>query len=368
MSDERLDLAVQLRHALHAHPELSGREFWTRQTLMDFLRAHTRLEVADRGSWFYAFCKGRGAGKVAFRADFDALPMEETLPIPHRSRCPGAAHKCGHDGHSAALALLGLTLDKEGAARDTYLIFQPAEEIGGGGEACAAFLREEGIGEVYAFHNMPGYPLGAVALRSGTMNCASKGLILRFTGVPTHASTPELGRNPASAVAAVVSAIPELTRPEEHRGLVLCTVVGIDLGERAFGISAYQGDLLLTLRAQYQEELDALQEALLALAREQAKEYGLTLERAEEDVFPETANHPAAVDKVRRAAEGLGLTVIDMPEPMRGSEDFGWYLRQAEGAMFLLGDGEDCPPLHSDGFDFPDALLPTACALFRALI
>ena len=143
MSDERLDLAVQLRHALHAHPELSGREFWTRQTLMDFLRAHTRLEVVDRGSWFYAFCKGRGAGKVAFRADFDALPMEETLQIPHRSCCPGAAHKCGHDGHSAALALLGLTLDKEGAARDTYLIFQPAEEIGGGGEACAAFLREE---------------------------------------------------------------------------------------------------------------------------------------------------------------------------------------------------------------------------------
>lgn len=221
---------------------------------------------------------------------------------------------------------------------------------------------------MYAFHNMPGYPLGAVALRPGTMNCASKGLILRFTGVPTHASTPELGRNPAYAVAAVVSAIPELTRPEEHRGLVLCTVVGIDLGERAFGISAYQGELLLTLRAQYQEELDALQEALLALAREQAKEYGLTLERAEEDVFPETANHPAAVDKVRRAAEGLGLTIIDMPEPMRGSEDFGWYLRQAEGAMFLLGDGEDCPPLHSDGFDFPDALLPTACALFRALI
>lgn len=211
MSDERLDLAVQLRHALHAHPELSGREFWTRQTLMDFLRAHTRLEVVDRGSWFYARRRGRGEGKVAFRADFDALPMEETLQIPHRSCCPGAAHKCGHDGHSAALALLGLILDEEGAARDTYLIFQPAEEIGGGGEACAAFLREEGIGEVYAFHNMPGYPLGAVALRSGTMNCASKGMILRFTGVPTHASTPELGRNPAYAVAAVVSTIPELT-------------------------------------------------------------------------------------------------------------------------------------------------------------
>ena len=368
MSDAALDLAVELRRALHAHPELSGREFWTKQALMDFLRAHTRLEVADRGSWFYALCRGGGEGKVAFRADFDALPMEETTPIPHRSRCPGAAHKCGHDGHSAALALLGLTLDREGAARDTYLIFQPAEETGGGGAACAAFLKEESIGEVYAFHNMPGYPLGTVALRPGTMNCASKGLILRFTGVPTHASTPELGRNPACAVAAVVSALEGLTRPEDHRGLVLCTVVGIDLGERAFGIAAWRGELLLTLRAQYQEELDALQDALLALARAQAERYGLTLERGEEDVFPETANHPAAVDKVRRAAEGLGLPVVEMAEPMRGSEDFGWYLRQAQGAMFLLGDGEDCPPLHSADFDFPDALLPVARDLFRALI
>ena len=368
MNDALLNRAVALRHALHAHPELSGRETWTKQALMDFLRTNTGLEVVDRGSWFYALCRGRGPGKVAFRADFDALPMEETTPLPYRSQCPGAAHKCGHDGHSAALALLGLVLDREGPARDTYLIFQSAEEIGGGGETCAAFLKETGIGEVYAFHNMPGYPLGAVALRSGTMNCASKGLILRFTGVPTHASTPELGRNPAYAVAAVVSAIPALTRPERHRGLVMGTVVQINVGERAFGISAWRGELLLTLRAQYQEELDTLQAALLAEAREQAAQYGLTLETGEEDVFPETANHPRAVEKVRRAAEGLGLTVIGMPEPMRGSEDFGWYLRQAEGAMFLLGDGEGYAPLHSADFDFPDALLPVAVSLFQALI
>lgn len=160
MSDERLDLAVQLRHALHAHPELSGREFWTRQTLMDFLRAHTRLEVVDRGSWFYAFCKGRGAGKVAFRADFDALPMEETLQIPHRSCCPGAAHKCGHDGHSAALALLGLILDEEGAARDTYLIFQPAEEIGGGEKPAPPSCGRRASGRCTPSTTCPAIPWG----------------------------------------------------------------------------------------------------------------------------------------------------------------------------------------------------------------
>ena len=368
MNQADLSLAAALRHALHAHPELSGQETWTKARLMDFLKEHTHLALYDRGSWFYALCRGRGEGKIAFRADFDALPIEETCDLPYRSQCPGMAHKCGHDGHSAALALLGLTLERTGADRDVYLIFQPAEEVGAGGEACAALLKEEGIGEVYAFHNMPGYPLHTVALRRGTMNCASKGVTYRFEGVPAHASTPELGRNPAQAVAWMVSALPGLTRREDHRGLVMATVVQIDVGEPAFGISAYRGALLLTLRAQYQEELDVLSQQVTDLARQAAEEDGLTLTIEEQDVFPETANHPAGVERVEKAAQALGLPVVEMAEPMRGSEDFGWYLRQAEGAMFLLGDGEDHPPLHRTDFDFPDALLGTACALFQKLI
>lgn len=368
MNQTNLTLATELRHQLHAHPELSGKETWTKARLMDFLKEHTRLELHDRGSWFYALCRGRGEGKIAFRADFDALPIQESCEVPYRSQCPGVSHKCGHDGHSAALALLGLTLEETGADRDVYLIFQPAEEVGGGGEACAALLKEEGIGEVYAFHNMPGYPLHTVALRQGTMNCASKGVTLRFQGVSTHASTPELGRNPAQAVAGIVSALPGLTRREDHRGLVMATVVQMDVGEPAFGISAYRGALLLTLRAQYQQELDALWEQVKELARRAAEKDGLELTLEEQDVFPETANHAAGMERVEKAARALNLPVVEMGEPMRASEDFGWYLRQAEGAMFLLGDGEDHPPLHSADFDFPDPLLETACALFQKLI
>ena len=368
MNKTYLHWARELRHILHAHPELSGREAWTKACLMDFLREHTHLELFDRGGWFYALYRGRGGGKVAFRADFDALPMEEHTDLPYRSQCHGAAHKCGHDGHSAALALLGLMLEETGAERDVYLIFQPAEEVGGGGEVCAALLREEGIGEVYAFHNMPGYPLHTLALRRGTMNCASKGVTFRFEGTPTHASTPELGRNPAGAVAGLVAALPALTRREDHRGLVMATVVQIDVGEPAFGISAWQGVLRLTLRAQYQTELDALWEAVADLARQGAEQDGLAMTVEEQDVFPETANHPAGVERVRTAAGRLGLPVVEMDEPMRASEDFGWYLRQAEGALFLLGDGEDHPPLHSADFDFPDQLLETAARLFYALV
>ena len=358
--------ALTLRHALHAHPELSGQEHWTKKALMDFLRNHTDLELLDQGTWFCARCPGRGSGSVAFRADFDALPIQEDTPLPYRSQVPGVSHKCGHDGHSAALALLAMTL--QNPPRTVYLIFQCAEETGRGGEACARFLREQGVEEVYAFHNMSGYPEGAVCLRRGTMNCASRGMVLRFEGVPAHASTPELGKSPALAVARLVEALPGLTRPEDHRGLVLATVVQMDVGEPAFGMAAHRGALLLTLRADYEEELTALVDALETMARKEAETAGLTLAVSYEDVFPANVNHDACVARVERAARALGYPVIEMASPMRASEDFGWYLREIPGAMFLLGNGESHPPIHAADYDFPDFLLPRARAMFEALI
>lgn len=368
MDPTALALAVALRHDLHAHPECSCQERRTKETLMNFVKTHIHLEVVDMGQWFYALCRGKGPGSIAFRADFDALPIQEELPLPYRSQNPGVSHKCGHDGHSAALALLALTLDKETPSRDVYLIFQHGEEIGAGGAVCADFVARKGIQEVYAFHNMSGYPKGAVCLRTGTMNCASRGMILRFTGTPAHASTPHLGRNPALAIAKLVEAIPALTRPEEHKGLVLCTVVQIDVGEPSFGISASRGALLLTLRAHYESELDALQQVLEALARQLAEKDGLALSISYQDVFPETSNAPQGVARVRKAAQSLGFPVVEMDEPMRASEDFGYYLKKTPGAMFLLGNGLHYPPIHSADFDFPDDALEPACALFRALI
>ena len=112
------------------------------------------------------------------------------------------AHKCGHDGHSSALAALALLLEKdENILRSVYLIFQSAEETGKGGKSCADFVEAAGLGEVYAFHNLSGYPENAVMVRDGLTQCASKGLTFRFTGKRAHAGTPEEGNNPAPALA-----------------------------------------------------------------------------------------------------------------------------------------------------------------------
>lgn len=361
-------LVTQLRHTLHRHPELSGQEVWTRGYLMDFLRAHTALEVVDNGSWFYAaYRAGRGHG-IAFRADFDALPIPDNIDTPYCSQVPGVGHKCGHDGHSAALAALALEVDRDGADRDVFFLFQHAEETGAGAEECLGLLEAEQVEEIYAFHNMSGYPRGAVCVRPGTMHCASRGAIITLTGVPAHASTPELGRNPALAAARLVEALPQLSRWPGQRGLVLATVVGVRVGEGDFGVSAFQGELRLTLRAQYEEELDQLQGALEGEITRLAAAEGLDWSVALADVFPETVNHPACVEKIRRAARALEMPLVELEAPERCSEDFGHYLKRIPGAIFFLGNGEDYPGVHDVRFDFLDEQLAQASRLFRAIL
>jgi len=369
MNQENYRLAVELRHELHAHPELSNHETWTKEHLMDFLRRHTtRLELVDKGAWFYAaYRAGTDKPSVALRADFDAVPVEDLCGMPYASRIPGVGHKCGHDGHSAALAALALEIDREGADRNVFFLFQHAEETGDGAKQCAQLLREEKVDEIFGFHNRPGLPLGMVQVLDGCVYCASEGMVLSYQGTPSHASMPELGRNPAYAISDIVQALPGLTDSAQHRGIVLATIIQIDVGERAFGTQASRGQLLLTIRGQYEEELDALRSAIRTLAEEKAEQYGLGLEISFCDVFPATVSHPSSNEKIRRCCAELDIPYREMPAPFRSSEDFGYYTREIPGAFFEIGGGEG-GDLHTVGMDFNDEIIPVAVRLYRRLI
>ena len=370
MKSNILQQAISLRHELHAHPELSNHETWTKARLMEFLRSNTsHLEIVDRGSWFYAAHRaGLDRPGVAFRADFDAVPVEDSLDVPYVSAFPGIGHKCGHDGHSACLAALGLEVDQRGADKNVFLLFQHAEETGDGAKICTALFQEEQIDEIFAFHNRPGIPLGVVQLLDGTIYCGSEGMILDFQGIPSHAAMPELGRNPAYAIAEIISALPQLQNPVLYRGLVLATIIQVDVGERAFGTQASRGKLLLTIRGEFEEDLRRLRGTLEQFARERADAWGLGLQIDACDVFPNTVSHRTSNEKIRSVCRELGIPVRDLPSPHRSSEDFGYYTKQIPGAFFEIGSGETCPDLHTVGMDFPDAIIPTAVDLFLGLI
>ena len=251
--------------------------------------------------------------------------------------------------------------------RSVFLIFQPAEETGVGAAHCVPLLQEEGVGEIYAFHNLGGYPEGTVAYRRGLTQPASEGLILSLRGRQSHASAPEAGRIPAAALARLTLYAEELAAAP-HRGMVLCTVTGLRVGAGDFGISPGDGELRLTLRGEYEDEMLQLERALLERSAALAREEGLILTHRICDRFPETRNHDVCLDRVLSAARRLCMPVREMDRLWRASEDFGAYTKVCPGAIFYLGSGEDYPPLHTAGYDFNDRLLAPAAELFAALI
>jgi amidohydrolase len=369
MEKTALDAILQLRHELHHHPELSLQEKWTKKHLMEFIQGHTDFEVVDRGAWFYAvkYAEKSADSPIAFRADFDALPIREASGVPYASACDGKSHACGHDGHSAALCGLAMELSHKPLQRDVYLIFQYGEEIGAGGKVCAQLIPEKGISEVYAFHNLSGYPQGAIVIREGLTQPASKGLTIRLEGRTSHASDPEQGNNPSLAIAELVVALHDLLR-QPHEGMVLGTVVNIEVGTKDFGVSAGSGELSMTLRAEQEKELEKLEQALRDKAAEFSKEYGLKASFTISDPFPETRNNHECLEKVRRAAASLGNTVIEMQDLWRASEDFGCYTKQCPGAIFYLGNGEDYAPLHTSRYDFNDRNVSRAVDMFLEIL
>ncbi len=359
MNEEKLDLIIQLRKELHDNPEISMHEVKTKQILMRFIHEHTRtLEITDRGQWFYVMKKGIGrSAPIAFRADFDAVTCADGCP----------RHLCGHDGHSASLACFALWLDTAETDKDVYLVFQPGEENGMGGAICSSLIDEKNICEIYGFHNIPGYGIGDVLLLKHTFACASTGLEIHFIGRQSHAAYPENGANPANAIAATIQCMNE-SICEKHKGIVLGTVIGIEAGSHSYGVSAGDGTLRLTLRAECQDEYDAFVSEIENAAIKAASDSGLTIKMSRIEEFPATINNERCVDKLRDAAAKLNANVVNPSEPFRWSEDFGYYLRKTDGAFMGIGCGINHPALHTTDYEFDDRVIPYAVEMYKTVL
>lgn len=359
-----MEKIIDLRQALHACPERSGHEERTLQTLSDFLRQNTSLDVEDMGGWLLAtHWEGGDLPEVGFRADMDALPVEGT-------ECD-ARHGCGHDGHSAILCGLGLLLEGRRNGRNVRLIFQPAEETGEGAKAiCDSWQGLDRLTALYALHNIPGFPKGAVLTRRGCFACASCGHIVRIQGRPAHAAYPGDGANPIELLSRLALETPEMIS-ELLAGdgrLLMRTLIGLRAGGENFGLSASEGQLNQTLRGHRKADIDALIAQIEACARAGCEELGMRCDFELRDVFPDTTNDDALYDDALRRFRAAGLPVLELAEPMRWSEDCGWYFKRVPGFYFGIGDGEDFPGLHTAEYCFDDAVLAPALAALEALL
>lgn len=365
---------IQLRHALHRHPELSGNESATANRIREFAKAFQPSQIISGiGGHGTAVVYGFGDGPaVMIRCELDALPIAEANDFAHRSVNQNISHKCGHDGHMAIVAGLFPWLQQQHFTKGkVILLFQPAEETGQG---AAAVLKDPAFAAlqpdyVFALHNLPGEELHHIIIVNGQYSATVQSVALHFRGRKAHASEPEKGCSPAAAMASVIQQLAGLNINDANRkDFALLTPVYSRMGSPDYGIAAAEGELHYTLRTWSTHAMEELKEKVVTIAREECARHQLAFSAAWFDYFPASMNNENCNRQIRRAAAANEFTVIEKTTPFRFGEDFGWFSQQYPSAMFGIGAGTNMPALHQDDYDFPDELIDTGIRMFTGII
>jgi len=371
----------EIRRDIHAHPELAFQENRTSDLVAARLAgwgievhrglARTGLVGVVKGA---TNASGRGIG---LRADMDCLPMHETSDIPHKSRNAGRMHACGHDGHTTMLLgaarYLQETRNFDGTA---YLIFQPAEEGGGGGKV----MVEEGLfdrfpaNEIYAVHNWPGLPPGQMAVRPGPMMAATDEIVMTIRGKGGHAAMPHLTVDPVVITAQVISALQSIaSRNVSPVDAVVVSVCSMETSQtNVFNVIPDFVKLIGTVRSFRPETRDLAELRIKEIVGGVARAMGGGADIEYKRGYPPTVNSEREAMFAARVGEkvfGKGNVFTDI-DPTMGGEDFSYMLQARPGAYVFLGQGggpNNCF-LHNPGYDFNDEVIPLGAGFLAALV
>ncbi|MCM0608829.1 MAG: amidohydrolase [Ideonella sp. WA131b] len=367
---------VALRRDIHRHPELAFEEHRTAALVADKLEG-----------WGYAVTRGvggtgvvgtlvRGSGRrrLGLRADMDALPIQEATGKPWASAHAGLMHACGHDGHTAMLLAAARRLAEDGGFDGTlHLVFQPAEEGGGG----ALRMMADGLFErwpcdaVFAMHNMPGVPQGHLVLREGAAMASSDYATITLSGTGGHGAMPQHAADPIVAAASLVMALQTVvSRNVDPLQAAVVTVGALHAGQ-ANNVIPATATLELSVRALDRDVRALLEQRIRALADAQAASFGVRAEVAWRPGYAVLVNSAAETAFARGVAlELLGAErVTPQGPPLTGSEDFAFMLERVPGSYLLIGngDGPGSCMVHNPGFDFNDDNIAVGSAFWVRL-
>ncbi|MBN9428993.1 MAG: amidohydrolase [Burkholderiales bacterium] len=363
-----------LRRDLHAHPELKFEEFRTSDRVAEQLTAWGIPIVRGLGGTGVVGIVKAGSSDraIGLRADMDALPITEFNRFEHASKHPGRMHACGHDGHTAMLM---------GAARHfatqrnfdgtVYLIFQPAEEGGGG----AREMIKDGLFErfpmqaIFGLHNWPGLKAGQFALRAGPMMGSSNEFRIRIQGRGSHAALPHTGVDPVPVACQMVQAFQTIiTRNKKPIEAAVLSVTKIHAGE-AINVVPDVAEIEGTLRTFSTEAIDLVEQRMRTIIEHTAAAFDCSAELTFLRNYPPTVNHAAETDFCRSVMQSMvGAENVFEFEPTLGAEDFSYFLLEKPGCYAVIGNGEGdhrdtghglgpCV-LHNPNYDFNDELIP----------
>ena len=364
---------VALRRDIHREPELGFDTDRTAEkvlTALDGLPLDIETGVARNG--IVATLRGEGEEPtVALRADMDALPIQEETDLPFASETEGRMHACGHDGHTsmlvgAAHALAGMR-DRLGGT--VKFVFQPAEEGGGGGRVMVDEGVADDISSIFALHLWPGLPFGKVATKAGPIMAAADAFEMEIRGSGGHGAMPHLAADAVVIAAQVVTTLQTVVSREVDPVKPAVLTVGEIGAGTAFNIIPEKAHLGGTVRTLDPDLRESMPGRIEALARGVAKGMRGDANLDYTFSYPVTVNDEGAADRVLGVAENLfgAESVLELPNPSMGGEDFAFFLEKVPGAFIWLGVGEDVSGLHTPQFAFDEEVLPRGSALLAAL-
>ncbi|KFC68402.1 N-acetyl-L,L-diaminopimelate deacetylase [Devosia sp. LC5] len=316
--------------------------------------------------------RSNGSGKtIGLRADMDALPVTEKTGKDYASSVAGRMHACGHDGHTAML--LGATkylAETRNFDGRVAVIFQPAEEGGGGGKEMVqdGLMERFGISEVYGMHNWPGMPVGHFGIRVGGIMAATDRFYIDITGVGGHAARPQQTIDPIMVAAHLVTALQTIvSRNVDPLKSAVVSVTMVEAGE-ADNVISRTAKITGTVRTLDSEVQDFIEARLGEMVPQFAASFGATASIRYARGYPVTVNEPgrtAFAAEVASEIAGPDRVDADVP-PSMGGEDFSFMLEERPGAYIFLGNG-DSSELHTDTYDFNDAAIPVGASYWVRL-
>lgn len=363
------------RRDLHAHPELL---FDTHRTsalvaekLAEFGCDEVVTGIGRTGVVGVIKGKSDSSGKVVgLRADMDALPIEEQTGVAYASKTPGAMHACGHDGHTAMLLgaakYLAETRNFDGTA---VVIFQPAEEGGGGGrEMCEDGMMDRfGIQEVYGMHNWPGRPMGSFAIRPGAFFAATDVFEIEVEGLGGHAAKPQETIDTTVVASHIVVAAQTIaSRNADPVDQIVVSVTSFETSSKAFNVIPQRVTLKGTVRTMSAEMRDLAEMRLKKLAQGVAESFGAQARIDYTRNYPVMANHEEQTDFAAQVAAGVAGTCEEAPLVM-GGEDFAFMLEERPGAYILVGNGPGAA-VHHPEYNFNDQAIPAGCSWWAEIV
>ncbi|MEL7253093.1 MAG: M20 aminoacylase family protein [Pseudomonadota bacterium] len=357
------------RRDIHAHPELLFDTHRTSALVAEKLAAFGCDEVVTGlgRTGVVGVIKGRetGSGRVVgLRADMDALPIEEQTGLDYASETAGKMHACGHDGHTAMLLGAAQYLAETRNFNGTVVvIFQPAEEGGGGGkEMCDDGLMDRfGVQEVYGMHNWPGMPLGAFSIRPGPFFAATDKIEIVVEGKGGHAAKPQQTVDPSVVAAHLVTALQTIvSRNADPVEQIVVSVTSMESSSHAFNVIPSSVRLAGTVRTLSNDMRDLAETRMGTLCRHIGEAFGAEIRLDYERNYPVMANHAEQTEFAADVARKVGGDCAEAPLIM-GGEDFAFMLEERPGAYILMGNG-DSAPVHHPEYNFNDEVIPMGCS------